>query len=57
MVNDMVENIKFVGAVVGLLSGAFLIYDRLLRDCPIVYLGPKEFLRIYFCAMHRPRQL
>jgi hypothetical protein len=43
MFEEVIEGIKFVGAIVGLLSGAFLLYDRVFRWRPVVYLGPKEF--------------
>ena len=38
MTFDPVEAVKFFGGLAGLLSGGFLIYDRLVRDRPIVAL-------------------
>jgi hypothetical protein len=43
MIGDFLEAIQLVGSIVGLLSGAFIVYDRLFRWRPTVYLGPKEF--------------
>jgi hypothetical protein len=39
MDNGLVEGFKFAGSVAGILSGAFLIYDRFVRDRPQAYLA------------------
>ena len=43
MLTDIVEVIKFVGSLAGLATAAFLIYDRLIRSRPVVYLGVSDF--------------
>src|SRR5882672_9792866 len=39
MDNSWVEGFKLVGSAAGIISGAFLIYDRFVRDRPQVYLA------------------
>jgi hypothetical protein len=36
---DPVETVKLIGAIAGLLSGGFLIYDRLVRARPLIGLA------------------
>jgi hypothetical protein len=40
---NWIETIKFVGGVSGIASALFLVYDRLIRGRPLVYLCPQEF--------------
>src|SRR5215475_3778888 len=39
MDNIWVEGFKLVGAAAGIISGAFLVYDRFVRDRPQAYLA------------------
>ncbi len=39
---DIVEGFKIVGSVAGLISGAFLLYDRFVRGRPIAYLAKAD---------------
>lgn len=43
MLLDLIETIKIVGSISGLLTGGFLLYDRLIRSRPIAYLGVSDF--------------
>lgn len=42
MFSEASEIIKLIGGLSGLASGAFLIYDRLFRDQPLLYFVPHE---------------
>ena len=37
--NSWVEGFKLVGSAAGIISGAFLVYDRFIRGRPQVYLA------------------
>jgi hypothetical protein len=39
---DFVEAVKFIGGLSGLASGSFLIYDRLVRFRPTIFLRPSN---------------
>lgn len=43
MISDPVEWLKLIGSIGGLASSGFLIYDRLWRLRPTVYLQPYDF--------------
>lgn len=40
---ELFDGIKMIGSLVGLFTGGFLIYDRLIRSRPVAYLGVSEF--------------
>jgi len=40
---ELFDGIKSFGSLVGLFTGGFLIYDRLIRSRPVVYLGVSDF--------------
>jgi hypothetical protein len=40
---ELFDGIKTIGSLVGLFTGGFLIYDRLIHSRPVVYLGVSEF--------------
>jgi hypothetical protein len=42
----MLEVIKILGSIVGLLTGGFIVYDRFLRFRPVIWLRPMTFRRI-----------
>ena len=41
--NAFIEGVKLIGGIGGLLSAAFLLYDRIFRWRPLVYLHPEDF--------------
>jgi hypothetical protein len=43
MWTELFDAVKSVGSPVGLASGGFLIYDRLIRSRPIAYLGTSDY--------------
>jgi hypothetical protein len=43
MQDSFLEGIKLVGSVIGLASGVFLVYDRLFRNYPIIYLAVSDY--------------
>jgi hypothetical protein len=43
MVAEFVDAVKLIGALAGLASSAFLVYDRLFRERPILFLFPGDF--------------
>src|SRR5882672_2089331 len=49
MISDPVEWLKLVGSIGGLASSGFLIYDRVYRFRPIVYLQPQKG-SVYLCV-------
>lgn len=40
---ELLKSITFVGSIVGLASGVFLVYDRLFRNQPLIFLVPHEY--------------
>lgn len=40
---ELFDGLKSVGSIVGLLTGGFLVYDRVIRSRPMVYLGASEY--------------
>jgi hypothetical protein len=40
---ELFDGIKTFGSFVGLSTGGFLIYDRLIRSRPVVYLGVSDY--------------
>ena len=43
VLGELFDGLKSVGSIVGLLSGGFLVYDRMIRSRPVVYLGVSEY--------------
>jgi len=43
MWTELFDGIKTFGSLVGLATGGFLIYDRLIRSRPVVYLGVSDY--------------
>lgn len=37
-----IEGVKLVGSIVGLLTGLFVVWDRLIRSRPFAYLDPRK---------------
>src|SRR5579871_1223172 len=40
---ELFDAVKTSGSLVGLATGAFLIYDRLIRSRPVAYLGVSDY--------------
>ena len=43
MFEELVKCITFIGSLVGLAAGIFLVYDRLFRDQPVIFLVAHEY--------------
>jgi hypothetical protein len=48
-IDDPVEWFKLLGSMGGIASSGFLIYDRVWRDRPMVYLQPRK-ASVYLCV-------
>ena len=44
MLEGIIEAVKFFGGLSGLASGAFLVYDRLLKNQPLIFLVAQEYI-------------
>jgi hypothetical protein len=43
LLEGIIEAVKFFGGLSGLASGAFLVYDRLLKNQPLIFLVAQEY--------------
>ncbi len=52
MLSDFLASLQFVGAIVGLLTGVFVVWERIARGRPLAYIHSSERAGGHFVYLH-----